>query len=370
MSKKVLQLCLSSSWGGLEMSAVNYARLLNANSVDSFCVTVSNSPLAAKANTLGVSVSTLDPKSSWLSKVKALRSIIVSQQVTTVFVHRLKDLQLLYPALLGLNQVDVVGFAHMLLKVSKRDPLHSLLYRRLRTLVAFTSAQKNLLLPRLPLSETKYSVIYPGVDNNRFNPSKRDEQLRQSLNASEQDCLIGVIGRFDRQKGQLEFVQALKILNDKNIPFKAVLVGAPTAGENQNNYDKEIFDFVKANSLESKVEFRGFIEDPSKLMASLDLFVLPSHQETFGLVLLEAMASGTAVIATDAGGPPEIISNSTAMFAPKNPESLAHTLIKFINSPSDRKALGTELRARATSNFNETEFVQSLLKLAVHATQS
>lgn len=369
MSKKVLQLCLSRSWGGLEMSAVTYARLLNANSVESICLTVKDSPLSAKSERSGVHTETLDEKLSWLGKVKRLRQIMVSQQITTVFVHRLKDLGLLYPALIGLSEVDVVGFAHMLLKVSKRDPLHSLLYSRLTKLVTFTTRQKNLLIPKLPLAESKYVVAYPGVDSKKFHPDKRDETLRRSLGVAPDDCLIGVIGRFDRQKGQLEFVQALKILDEKNISFKAILVGAPTAGENQNNYDAEIFDFVKNNGLDSKITFSGFIDDPSKLMASLDLFVLPSYQETFGLVVLEAMASGTAVIATNAGGPPEIIANSSAMFEPRSPLALAQTLARYISAPNERAALGRELRDRACSTFSEPSFVQNLLKLAVSASQ-
>ena len=329
-----------------------------------------NSPLAQKAQLRGVRVETLDPRSNWLSKVKALRALIKSAAVTTVFVHRLKDLALLYPALVGCKDVEVIGFAHMLLKVSKRDPLHRLLYSRLQTLVAFTTAQKNLLKPCLPVADEKYSIIYPGVDSDRFHPSKRSDELRRELNASEKDCLIGVVGRFDRQKGQLEFVQALKLLNERNIPFKAVIVGAPTAGEDQNNYDKQIFDFVKANNLDSKVSFKGFIEDPSKLMASLDIFVLPSYQETFGLVLLEAMASGAAVLATDSGGPPEILSEASAMFTPKDPQSLAIVLTKFINSPSERKSLGEKLRRRAVNEFNEPQFVQKLVNLATSVSQS
>lgn len=352
------------------MSALNYARLLSSNGVESFCLATEDSSLVQKAQLRQVRVETVDSGLSWLKKVSRIREVIKSEGVSTVFVHRLKDLQLLYPALIGCKNVEVVGFAHMLLKVSKKDPLHRLFYSRLRTLVAFTTAQKNLLKPRLPLADDKYSIAYPGVDSERFHPSKRDEALRGELNASPSDCLIGVIGRFDRQKGQLEFIQALKILNEQKVNFKAVVVGAPTAGENQNNYDKEIFDFVKNNGLDSKVMFKGFIEDPSKLMASLDIFVLPSYEETFGLVLLEAMASGTAVIATNAGGPPEILSEPSAMFAPKNPQALAQILIRLINSPAERKVLGSKFRERASTKFTEPGFVQSLLKLAVPASQT
>lgn len=368
MSKKVLQLCISDSWGGLEMSAVNYARLLNANGVESFCLATENSPLANKARSSGIEVHNLKANSGFFEKTNAIRKIIREEGVDTVFVHRLRDLKPLWPALLGMPNVRVIGFAHMLLQSSKRDPIHSLLYSRLEKLVAFTHRQRDLLLPKLPLPADKYAVAYPGVDSNRFHPTKRDEALRSSLGAAPTDCLVGVVGRFDRQKGQLEFVQALKIISEKNVPFKAVMVGAPTIGENQNNYDKEIFDYIKEHSLEHKIKFSGFIEDPSKLMASLDLFVLPSHQETFGLVVLEAMASGTAVIATDAGGPPEILDEKSALFAPKSPQSLANALEKFITSASERRTLGSQLRERACKSFSEFSFTETLLKLAVSAT--
>lgn len=350
------------------MSALTYSKLLGSRKISSLCLTYQDSPLGERCSKEQVPVRLISQKESWLGKVRALRAVIKSQKVRTVFVHRTKDLSILRAALIGLQNVEIIGFAHMLLNVSKRDPWHAILYSRFKKFVTFTKVQKQLLAPKLPLKDEQYEIIHPGVDCQRFHPSKRDQKLRDELGASENDCLIGVVGRFDRQKGQLEFVQALKILDERGLNFRAALVGAPTIGESQNNYNDEVINTVMGTSLEPKVKFVGFLQDTSVLMASLDIFVLPSYQETFGLVVLEAMASGATTLVTNAGGPPEITDEPQALFEPRDPTSLAQTLSTFIQDANLRKKLSKTMRERACLVFDKDRFADDLARLS--ATQS
>lgn len=346
------------------MAPVTYVKLLGSRGVSSVCVANDGSPLAMKCVSSNIKIFTLTKKSSWLTKVRQLRTIIDSQNAETIFVHRLKDLGVLVPALIGKPNVKVIGIGHMLLKSSKRDPVHRLLYSRVQTFVTFTEIQKQLLMPKLPLADKTYVTIPMGVDCNYFHPTKRDEAIRKDFGVADDECLVGMVGRFDRQKGQLEFVQALKILNDQNVKFKAVFVGAPTVGESQNNYDLEVLNTVKGTSLESKVIFAGFLPDITKFMASLDIFVLPSYQETFGLVLLEAMASGVTVLATNAGGPPEILGDKEALFDPRSPQSLAKILAKYIGSPELRKSLSEKLLTRVRKVYGDKQFADELARMS------
>lgn len=120
--------------------------------------------------------------------------------------------------------------------------------------------------------------------------------------------VIGVIGRFDPMKDFSCFIRALAVLNEKNIPFKAIIAGGA-----QKNYPEEyenILSQIKENGLEGKVELPGWINNKDDFYSRLDIFVLPSKYEPFGIVLLEAMLRSLPVVSSLAEGPSEIYKDS------------------------------------------------------------
>lgn len=116
--------------------------------------------------------------------------------------------------------------------------------------------------------------------------------------------IIGTMGRFDPMKGFPDFITALGILKHKNIPFKAIIGGGV-----QKSYAEEFIKMqrtVEEQGLQDDICFCGWVTDKDKFFKGIDIFVLPSRYEPFGIVLLEAMIRSKPIVSSLAEGPAEI----------------------------------------------------------------
>lgn len=120
--------------------------------------------------------------------------------------------------------------------------------------------------------------------------------------------IIGTMGRFDPMKGFPDFIRALAILKKQKVAFKAVI-----GGEKQKDYPQE-FDkmqaLIKENDLRENVEFCGWVKDKDAFFAGIDVFVLPSVFEPFGIVVLEALQHSVPLVSSLAEGPAEIFNGN------------------------------------------------------------
>jgi glycosyltransferase involved in cell wall biosynthesis len=119
---------------------------------------------------------------------------------------------------------------------------------------------------------------------------------------------IGLVGRISPQKGQIEFLEAAKVLALEFPSVRFVICGAPLFGAD------EYFDRVKSLAAGLPVEFLGWREDVASVLAGFDLLVMPSKEEGTPLVLLEAFSAGVPVIAFPAGGIGEVVSDRKTGF--------------------------------------------------------
>ncbi len=147
------------------------------------------------------------------------------------------------------------------------------------------------------------SVIHNFIDPAVYNRAAHPGLLRQQM--SEGPILMH-ISNFRRVKRVRDIVQIFAGVN-KEIPSWLVMVGdGPDRPEAE--------DEVRRHGLEARVQFLGKIDNVAPLLASADLFLLPSSSESFGLSALEALASGVPVVGTNAGGMPEVVRNGETGF--------------------------------------------------------
>ncbi len=339
--KKVLQLCLSPSWGGLEMVAYEMAQQLAEQGRPCVTVTCHNSRLAEKMTEQGLPVLSI-PSSKHFSFAAAmkLREILKSENIQTILVQHLRDLGSLRVALLGLSYIRVIGFSHTFVGVSKKDFLHSWMYRRLNTLLALTPSHQRNLLEYVPVTKDQMDIVPNSVDTVQFSPGKRSEKIRQEFLSTTQDFLVSLVGRLDKGKGQRYLIEAANILvNQGARNFKVLLVGEET--RNEPGELKVLSDMVRRYNLEDYIVFTGFRSDIPELVASSDALVMASDAETFGRVLIEGMACGVPVIGTNAGGVCDIIENEKTglLVPPKNGKALAFALEDLMTKPELRKRI-------------------------------
>lgn len=125
----------------------------------------------------------------------------------------------------------------------------------------------------------------------------------------------------------------------------------------------ELKTYVKEHHLEEYVQLLGARNDVANLLKEFDIFVLPSLAEGIALTLLEAMASGLAIIATDVGGNPELIENGvTGILVPsKNEYVLADNIASYISNKTLRDSHGKSARAKVEAHFSLQTMVKKYL---------
>ncbi|MFK8139000.1 MAG: glycosyltransferase family 4 protein [Bdellovibrionales bacterium] len=330
--KKVAHVCLSKGYGGLEIYSLLIHQMFKAAGYPSthFCLDESGLKKHLEQESLDFH-SFAKAKYFNPSVSLKIRKAVLEENIGSIYVHHLRDLWVVVPAIYGLKDVKLVGFAQMFLKdVNKKDYLHSLLYGRLRYLISLTDIQKEALKNCLPIPDEKYVTIPNSVNMDNYSPEKRDRGLRKSLEVGDNERLIGVVGRLDPLKGQLELVEAFSQLSSEFPDIKLLLVGDETP--HQPGYKRELESLISKLNLGNRILLKGFQSDVNRWMASMDVFVMPSYEETFGIVLIEAMASQVPVVSTRAGGVPEILNNGDlgGLAEPKSADSLVMELRKIL----------------------------------------
>ncbi len=219
--------------------------------------------------------------------------------------------------------------------------------------VAISNAVRDQIRVDAESIDTHLVTIPDAVDVEKFNPSVDGSALRRGWGVSDNEVLFGVVGRVHRWKGQDLFIEAAAEVAQQVPEAKFVVVGDPVLGEEA--ILAPLQDRVRALGLTKRFIWAGYQESVSRVMAALDVLLLPSTSpEPFGIVLLEAMATGRPVIATAHGGPLEIVvADQTGLFAqPRSAPHLAQAMVRLARDPALRKKLGEGGRQRALARYS------------------
>lgn len=194
--------------------------------------------------------------------------------------------------------------------------------------------------------EDKMAVLRRGVDTEGFSPSKRSEKLRREW-APDGQIILLTCSRLAGEKGFAFLAEAAKELDARGFDFKLVIVG----GNRNPTVEQEVKDLFAPLSLRGKVVFTGFRvgEELMTHYASADIFLHCSVTETFGLVVLEAMASGVPVIARDEGGPSDTIEHGAGGFLvpPRDLHGFVDHVVKLATDGPLREQFRRQARAQA-----------------------
>jgi len=183
-----------------------------------------------------------------------------------------------------------------------------------------------------------------GVDTALFSAAKRDPAWRREL-APNGEVILCCVGRLAPEKGFPFLAKVARALQDRGVAFKLLVVG----GNRNPAVEAEVRSAFEP--LGNRVLFTGFLEGESlaRAYATADVFVHCSVTETFGLVVLEAMACGLPVVARDAGGPSEIVSDGKSGYLtpPDDLEAMVNKVHLLAREVKTREAMAQESRAHA-----------------------
>jgi glycosyltransferase involved in cell wall biosynthesis len=213
---------------------------------------------------------------------------------------------------------------------------------------------ERMLVTQDGLDPQRVQTVANGIDLGRFAQADRG-RLRAELGLAENAVLIGVIGRLIPLKGHAELVEALQQV-EATLPgrWQAVFVGG---GEREAALRAQI----DAAGLAERIHLVGVRTDIADVLAALDVFAMPSHHEGLPMALLEAMASGRAVVASAVGAIPEVIDpgRSGLTVPPRDVPALAAALHRLIADPGLRADLGAAARETVAERFSAAQTAQA-----------
>lgn len=176
-------------------------------------------------------------------------------------------------------------------------------------------------------------------------------ELRSEFGLGQHVPVLACVSRLIPWKGHRELIKALAIVKREVSDFCLMLVGEPTYGGAA--YEAELRHLVAELELGNNVVFTGYRRDVPHIMATSDIYAMPSFEEPFGMVYLEAMAMRKPVIALDNGGAREIIEDNKSglLSAPQDIEHLAANIVSLLKNPNLRDQMGRHGRHRVEDYF-------------------
>lgn len=353
---KILEVCTSKSWGGMEMRTIKVSQSFIQSGHDLTLLCYPNSSLNIEANQSSIKTITL-PFSNGIHiyLILKLKKFLIKEKFEIIHLQYSRDLRFVIPATEGIKpKIPVVLTKRIGSYINKKNFIHKYLYSKVDLITTISEVIKKNVIETCPVNPDKVEVIYNGINIREFqNAFKYRNKIRQELNINEDEILIGMFGRFSPGKGHEEFLKAAKIISDKKINAKFIIVGKESYGE--KNYANKIYNLAKELELDNVVKFLGYRKDIPELMSAIDILTVPSYAEAFGNVAIEGMAAAKPVVATNTDGLVEIvIEDETGLqIPPQNSNALIEALIKLISDEELRKRFGEAGLKRVIDVFNE-----------------
>jgi glycosyltransferase involved in cell wall biosynthesis len=234
--------------------------------------------------------------------------------------------------------------------------------------IAITERAKEALIYE-GVPEEKITVIPAGVDLERFKPRPKDKEILEKLGLDQKDFVILFVGVLNIYKGIYELVYAAKrLFLDKDLDFvkehlRLVLVGS-------GDEEQRIKKLVKKLGISEFFVFAGHqpYMQIHRFYSIADVFTLPSKpietwQEQFGMVFIEAMASGLPIVSTLCGSIPEVLGDAAVLVQSADAYSLYQGLKKIITNDELRAGLRLRARKRAEENFDPEEIAGKIIEV-------
>jgi glycosyltransferase involved in cell wall biosynthesis len=192
-------------------------------------------------------------------------------------------------------------------------------------------------------------------------PVNRFQSCRRPLSDS-RPTRVGIVGNLIPIKGHEDFLSMAGLITRRGIEAEYWIIGEDV---HQTGYRWRLEEMSARLGLEKHVQFLGFRADVCELLKQLDVLVVASHVEPFGIVSVEGMACELPVVGTRVGGIPEAIEDGVTGFlvAPRSPAELAEKVTLLLTDAELRRSMGTRGRARAKSLFSVEKHVDSVVKL-------
>ena len=214
-------------------------------------------------------------------------------------------------------------------------------------------------------SANKLHVIYNGVDIQRFSPSISGDLFRAELGIGHNIPLVGIVGRIAHWKGHSVFIRAAAVVHREFPEARFLIVGDGVVPADYR-IKRNLKRLVSKLGLEEVVIFVGTRTDIPSVMASLNVLVLASTKpEPLGRVILEAMSAGRPVVATNQGGPTEVMIDGETgyLVQPGDYDGTADAIMKLLRNPTLSLKMGLAGRSRCERYYTNEKTASEIVSV-------
>ena len=350
---RILQISSAQSLGGGERHLADLANGLTRNGHDVHVAVRAGSPLIAELKDVPKNDITTLPLRNSLDAPSArkLSGIVRDNRIEIVHAHMARDYPLAAYAVRTNQAARLIITRHVLFPLSR---LHRVTLAQAARIIAVSRAVAAQLTADRVAPPEKISVVLNGIDTERFQAARQRFSRQQFLAAwqlPEASLLVGTVGELTPLKGQEELLRAARLVLQQHKMPTLSIAGIDHSRTTENR--KRLERLIGELQLAERVRLVGWLEDLAQLYCALDVFVSASHTESFGLAIAEAMATGTAVVATETEGARELIrAGDSGLLVPiGDVGNLAATLSTLLTDKREQTRLGVAAQQAALANF-------------------
>jgi len=345
---KILHIVNSLSCGGLEKMVVELASsTINKGIQPTIACLIPDGELVALAKDKGLKVFSFVKGNGFdITLIWKIANVLRRERFDIVHTHNMA------PLIYGTLAVKLFGLKTKLINTRHGREAKSTLsfvWACNDTVVPISNDAKRRLLQYNRVDGNKIRVIYNGVsfDDFRILPNPELLEIKSEFAISPEIKIIGTVARLSSEKDQMTLLESFSEVHRQDPETLLMLVGAGPE-------ESELRRATQLLGIDGCVKFLGFRHDVSRLMNIFDVFVLSSITEGISLTLLEAMAVGKPIVATNVGGNPEVVVNEETglLVSPKEPDVMAQAILRLLANPDLAKRMGLAGRKRVEERFS------------------
>jgi glycosyltransferase involved in cell wall biosynthesis len=350
---KIAFYCSSISWGGLEMNTLRYAKAFQSEGFQIELYLVEGTTLFQHATEQELPVISIARNKKYFDfkHARQVAKQFEKNSIDVVHFRDNRDLDFLgWVTFFSSRKIKLIYHQAMQLGVSKKDLLHTLRFKRIDTWVSTLNYMHKQVLTHTRFPAEMLHVIPLGTAIEADSILSKEE-ARAALNLPMEKFIVGVVGRLDEKKGQLEVIEAISSVKESNKNLHVVFIGDKTKNE-ADEYVQKLNGKIAKEQLHEIVSFLPHQSNMQKLYGAFDLVIVPSWEETFGTVTIEAMASGVPVIGSNTAGTAEILENEQFLFHANDPSSLGSTWLEVMNNDTVRADWAIQLQHKFQEKYS------------------
>ncbi|MCC6278129.1 MAG: glycosyltransferase family 4 protein [Oligoflexia bacterium] len=375
---EILHFCPSRSYSGLEQYAFSLANYQAQQGKQVGFVVAPGSRLQEECTRHKIPTVVFNPFAKWADFIFASEFLQVLQEhrnLKTLHLHSTQELGHVFVPLLmnnfkswGERKFKVILQTHLWINHRKKDPWHWLQYRLVDEVWCSSQSARESLVQRLPVGKEKIRVVpYGRPVQAMTHDFLTRQEARKELGVMSQGVVVGTVSRIEPSKGIRELIEAFISLGKRNNELELAIIGGPSPmDDSAARYHSELQALTQSAPplVAKRIHWLGNRAHSYRFLKAFDLYVLPSHQETFSLSLLDALAAQLPVVATQSGGTPDVvIENETGWLAiPKDSKSLEIKMEQALRHQGRWSEIGANGAQLVLNHYDQANIFPEIMK--------